>query len=132
MRRFLAALVPALFLIRYQDSPCPSNEVGCYKRGDIVEVRASGAYIAPGERGGPFWLVDVTDLPLADALIYAEKWNNPDETLNRKRLWWLDYSTFTPQQQQNMENFHATGGIFEMSWAVARAKIFNKQTGLNP
>jgi hypothetical protein len=125
----------ALIKDRDQTHALPLKDRMCYKRGDIVQIFGPGrVYVVPPAE--PFYLIEVTGVPMTVAEIQARYYQNETEgyiELNgevkrrpsRRRLYWVNLDTLPTANKNDLTANRYT----LIAWNKLRSSVTNKVTG---
>ena len=125
----------AEFLIKAVNATNPDptkDERGCYKRGDIVDVRPDGFAWGLEERLPRFVQVQVTGVSVAAALAYIAPSTDPNQLDRdghpiriRRRLYRVLVDTLPLAVRQQL----STTGRYVTTWTAIRNFVQNSRTG---
>lgn len=120
-------------LIKLIDATHPDTETdrkGCYKKGDIVEVRTPGTYERGREEAPPkFALLHITNAPegLKRVLESPEFADFPaaEKVVHRRRQHHLNTDAIPAGIWEEL----ISNGTYSLPWGTAKKYLFNKSKG---
>jgi hypothetical protein len=123
----------AEFIIKAVDAVHPDPQIdqsGCYKLGDIVEVRPDGANYGRCECLPTFFIVKIPGLSVETARKYMDpeviSIGAGDDIISKRRKYHFDWSIVPA----GVKNTLLTTGTYTVAWSVVKNYVRNKITGL--
>lgn len=116
----------AIFLLMDRDHthPDPVKDArGSYKKGMIVQVfeDTQPCVIPPAE---PFYIVKVTGLSMADALVYVQA-TMDGQAITRRRKYKVDWTILPKGVRDALTKYR----YYEVAWSTVKKYVRNIETG---